>query len=527
MGQSNHNYSPSAGSVCPAPMTRAALLALRNAGALLLECHYTITDYNRGTVGAAEITLHAVAPDRLSMDVSVQTTFDNEGWEGRYDITANRLHELSDNIGNIVQGDAAVDSFPWGVAAVNENRVNEGVINYVGGTMTENEISGATVNMNGGTLTRNKVDQSANLVINGGSLAESTVAQDANVTINSGANYENFFGASSTYNQVGTGYIRYSTVNGNGTVTNGDVNINNAEFGAASVFNMTGSVGTITNSTFGYVNANALLNIPSLTLNYCNFDSGSSITASGAARLNCSRVNVSAGGRVLASAGATLNISYSAIDAYGYMQATQGSITITYSRVDALGYISHQSTGTNRVDRTVVMAQANARFLGTSTGCRIYYGLIRAGGTAYFSGTSLNSYMYYCEVGSSGQHTIENATNARHYYNVTEAASFTRVNGNGAGQSIMYYCSASSRGYLDHTSIGARIRFYAVRSEAQSIARVTGGTVAANLYYSTFSAYYYALLTLTGGTRFGLHGYGRQSFSGMPSANGTPERNWP
>ena len=63
---------PLGGTPCPAPMTRLALIGLRNAGQLRTECHYTITDHvqNRLVAGTT-ITLHAVAANELSERVEV------------------------------------------------------------------------------------------------------------------------------------------------------------------------------------------------------------------------------------------------------------------------------------------------------------------------------------------------------------------------------------------------------------------------------------------------------------------------
>lgn len=510
---------------CP-PMTRAALRALRTASGLQPSCHYVVTDYNRGNVGAAEILLHAVDESTLSMTAKVKTTFDTLSWEGRYDIDANRLVELSDNIGNVVNGDNSVDGFPWGVASVNENRVNEGVINYTAGTITENEINGATLTLVAGSSTRNTLEHSANLIINDGSLAESTLAEDANVTINSGSNYENHFGTSCLFNQVGTGIVRYTQIGAQGTTTLGDVNLQNCTIGANTILNTTGSVGNISNSTFGYSITSALQNIPSLTINQSSFDSASQIAATGATRLYLYRSSGQSGGRYLVSANASMDCSYCNVDSYGYIQTTLGTFVANYANATSLGYISHQSTGSNRVDRCSAESQANIRFLNSCTGGRIYHCKSTSGATIYQNGTSTNCYHYYCNADSFAQIYIQNGVDARHYYNNAESYSYVRTYGTNTGQSIMYYCSASARGYVEHNGIANRIRFYSVRAEGQSIARQTGSSANANLYYCSFHAYYYFLGVLTGGTRSALHGYGRQNFTGMPATNGTATRNF-
>lgn len=514
------------GNDCVESGTRTELIALRNAGQLIKDCHYVVTDYNRNNVGAAEILLHAVDENTLSMLAHVKTTHDNLAWEGTYNIDTNRLESLHDNIGNDVYGEASVDAFPWGVAAVTENEVREGRLNYTGGTVTENYIgSASTLSVSGGTVAQNTIEHSSNVTISGGTFQDNTVTNDANVTISSGSNLENEFTGSSNYNQVGTGYIRYSSISGNGTVTNGNTNITNSDFRSATAFNSTGSSGSVSNSSFGYASIVAN-NIPSLTLNQVTMDSGSSIAATNATRLYLYRSSATGGGRYLVSANRSMDCSYCSIQSYGYIQVTQGVMVATYCNVNSLGYISHQSTGSNRFDRCNVSSQANMRFLNSATGGRIYYCKASSGGSVYQNGTSTNCYQYYNEASSLGQVYIQNMTNARHYYCSADSYAYVRAYGAGAGQSVMYYCKASARGFVEHLNITARQRFYSVTAQSQSIARQTGGAAAANLYYSSFHAYYYFLGTLSGVTRFGLHGYGRQSYTGQPAINGTGTRNW-
>ena len=508
------------------PVTRAQLRALRTASALKTECHYIITDYNRGTVGAAEILLHAVNENTLSMTAMVNTVHDNLSWRGIYDIDTNRIEALHDNLGNDVYGRDAVDFFPWGVANVNRNEVRDSRLNYTDGVVTENTIiSNSTVTVRAGTLAQNTIEHSSNVTLSGGIFQDNTVSNDSNVTVTNGSNLENSFKDSSTYNQVGTGYIRYSSISGNSTITNGNTNISNSDFSGATTFNSTNSNGSVSNSTFGYESI-AVSNIPSLTLTQSTITSGSSIGATGATRLYVYRSSASAGGRYLVSAGRSLDCSYCSADNYSYFQVTQGIMNVTYSSVDSYGYISHQSTGTNRVDRCNVSAQSNIRFLNSSTGGRMYYCNTSSGATLYHSGTSNNCYFYYVDASSLAQVYAQNSVDVRFYYCSASSYGYIRAYGTNTGQSIMYYVDVRARGYAEHLNITARNRYYSVSVEGQSIARQTGGAAAANLYYSTFHAYYYFLVALSGVTRSGLHGYGRQSYTGTPASNGAGTRNW-
>ena len=115
---------------CPDPMTRAALVALRNAGSLDPQCHYVVTDWVQlpNLPGPNLIELHAVNASSLAQAVKVRTPLDNTAWSGQYDIdldAAGRMLELNDNLGNTVR-DAEnttniIGVFPWGNTNWREN----------------------------------------------------------------------------------------------------------------------------------------------------------------------------------------------------------------------------------------------------------------------------------------------------------------------------------------------------------------------------------------------------------------------
>lgn len=603
------------GSPCPAAMTRAALRALRTAGALRKDCHYTITDYNRGNVGVASILLHAVDASTLSMDVDVKTTFDTLAWDGRYDIDTNRLEYLADNIGNEVSGRAAVDGFPWGATQVTNNRVYRATFNHSGGTVNGNTIlQNAVVTISGGSFSYNEVNpeanvtssantnrntfshesnttisagdflentvmadatvvsstigdvdnnvfgqlsssnisagnvdfctvdtdgnlvnsganisavkvlQAGNLTISGGTLADSTIAEDAQVTLRSGSNYENRWGASVVFNQVGTGYIRYCTIEGTTTWTNGDVNLSNVQSYVSTV-NTTGSAGTISNSTFNYAYATNLRNIPSLTITGCTISNYGQISATGASRLYLYRCTVTDASRILVSANRRLDASYTHVKSYGYIQVTNGFLTANYCDVSNVSYIQHTSTGNNRADRVNVNSGSNARFLATSNNCRIYYCRISSGGTIYHNGSSSGCYFYYCSVDSSSQMYSNNSVNLRAYYNSASGNS-QYYSQNVTATHYAYYNVLSAHGYLRHyNSSGGRL--YAVHCSGQALVNLVGATAAGRLYYSSFSAYYYLTASNWTVTRSALHGFGRRSYTVTnPPANGTYTQNF-
>lgn len=109
---------------CPAPMTRASLIALRNAGGLSKDCDYVITDHVQGRlVAGTTIHLQAVDASTLSENVSVKTTYDNEAWIGSYNIDSGVVFYLVDNLNNVVRGTADVANFDWGNPAYNRCQI--------------------------------------------------------------------------------------------------------------------------------------------------------------------------------------------------------------------------------------------------------------------------------------------------------------------------------------------------------------------------------------------------------------------
>lgn len=165
------SFTPPGIAPCPAPMTRAALLALRTASGLRTECHYVITDGptigTAGNTSATRIELHAVSANELGQEAKVHTTFDNTAWTGFYDIdlgTAGSLVYLVDPWNNRVS-DPDADSptvhtqFPWHAGGNNlrDNQINDagltgwGAAINAGGSINDNEIRNSFVNLTGRT----------------------------------------------------------------------------------------------------------------------------------------------------------------------------------------------------------------------------------------------------------------------------------------------------------------------------------------------------------------------------------------
>lgn len=585
------------GNTCPAPMTRAALIALRASAGLDTNCHYVITNPNaQGTLTAQKIILHAVDESTLSMQAGIFTSHDVLAWNGTYDIDADDVLEITDNLQNHVISNASIVNFPFGVAAVNGNIVNarsnlihtggnfanntiasDATVTNAGNTarnhfeansnttissgdFRENRVEGdATVNssttgdvdnnifgvnsnstisgasnmdnsevatnanlfLTGGAIINTTIKEQSTLRVSGGVLRESTVGQEASVTLISGDNYENTWGNSVVYNQVGSGYIRYSTIEGTTTWTNGDTNISNVTAYTATV-NTTGSVGTIANSTLNRAYCAAMLNIPSLTIQNSTISNYGQVSATNAARLYFYSSTFTDGSRILVSAGSRVDASYTNVRSYGYLQSSVsgGFLQCNYCEVGSYGYIRNTTPNTNRAERCDVSSQSNIRFDGSANNCRVYYCNVSGGAAIYHTGTSNGCYIYYATANSLAQIYTQNSTNARMYYIDADSYSYIRSINNSATHYI-YYCSANARGYIQMQNNTGLVRFYGVSARGQSIVEIRNSSLG-NIYYSTFDAYFYLYATLTAGTRSGLFGQGRLTRTRTNPATGAP-----
>lgn len=570
------------GTECPAPMTRAALRALRTSGGLLKDCHYVITDYNRGTVGAATILLHAVDANTLGMDANVKTVYDTLAWDGRYDIDTNRITELNDNLGNEVSGQELVDTFPWGVTTVSDNIVDEGaVFNYTAGNFIDNRIeSGANVTATAGNTQRNTFRAASNTVVSAGDFLENEVHSDATVNSSTTGDVDNnVFGSLSIANISGTANVDANTVlnNSNLTVTGGNVADNYIDSDSAltvsagsvyenrlessAIVNLVGganfyrntvsnesslTVGghTVFESTFTRTTVNTTgsagngirysaftratitaQNVPLFYINSSDYSANSQVSASNAARFYSEYDTMSGYGRMLVSAGKSLTSSYNDVRDYAYIQVLNGVLTARYNSVSNVSYIQSNTTGTNTVDRNHVNSQSTVRVLGTSTGCRIYYCNVSSGSSVYHNGTSTGCYFYYCDASSSSTMYSNNSVNLRAYYN-SAAGNSQYYSLNVTATHYAYYNSMQGHGYIRHAnSSGGRI--YAVACSGQGLLQLSGATPAGRIYYSSFHAYYYLYANNWTITRTSLHGYGRRTYNVTnPATNGTFTQNF-
>lgn len=155
------SFTPEAAAPCPEqPMTHAEVVALRDAGQLRVECHYVVEDWVQGTTltGPNLVELHATSPSVLSMEAKVFTPYDNEAWEGLYDIdrgTVGQMIELRDNLNNVVRDttgtSAIVGTFPWGTALWSENYLDSVTLTApaTGRAFQRNTVKDSTLDMTG------------------------------------------------------------------------------------------------------------------------------------------------------------------------------------------------------------------------------------------------------------------------------------------------------------------------------------------------------------------------------------------
>lgn len=132
-GSAGNPYVISSGAGCAYEplMTNADAISLRNSAGLVVGCPVLISDGPTigvsGSTSDTTILLWPVSASELGMAAQVNTTFDNSGWFGLYDVDANRILDLHDNLGNVVYdagGTLLETQFPWGFSIVTGNQIS-------------------------------------------------------------------------------------------------------------------------------------------------------------------------------------------------------------------------------------------------------------------------------------------------------------------------------------------------------------------------------------------------------------------
>ena len=459
------------GTDCPEPMTRSALIAL--AGSYEKDCHYVLTDYTRGTVGATSIELHAVDADTLSNSVSVKTTHDNMAWEGVYDIHANRMQALFDNENNQVKGPTAVDAFPWGVASVTQNTVNNGLLTYTAGTVQLNTIeSGSDIKVNGGTFSYNSVENDAQITINGGNVQRNSIGHQSNLTVDAGDFLENRVSSDAIVN-----------VN-----TTGDVD--NNEFSAFAVVNVTGSASvdacTVKHSSNLTISGGSLTDTTLAEDSDVTFYGGSHYENHFGASVVFRQVE-----------GTTAYVRYSTIEGTSTWVNGQVNLSNVSSYISTANTTGSVGTISNSVFNRAYMANMQDIPALTITDSNISsYGQISATGAAKL-------YVYRAQISSGGRLLVTaDKTLNTSYANLTgygyiqvldgiATVNYTSLSGGGyvqhntPGTNTISNSSADGRGTLRFLGTSTNCRIYNCTANGNGQIYHNGASTGCYIYYST------------------------------------------
>lgn len=379
LGESENN--------CVITDTRANLIALRNAGSLVVGCHYVLTDHVQGRlVAGTTITLHADSSNEFSENVTVNTTYDNEGWRGIYDIDRALVLELQDNRNNIVRGfnGTEVSNFDWGnISYTNVTVDNATLTADIGNTATKQNVTIdkiANVNITGFTGNLNNITFStavtANFTNANGTWRYSTIRGGGNFNVSGytggGDNYYNTIDAASNINFSNSSsqvILRQNEITA-GTITHtgvstGTLNVATTKLFSSTINHAAGALNlTIQGNSEIVSGANINHLTGTMTLN--NVQARSSTiqnNLSAGAITNLNQVYVLQGSTVNNSSTGTLSMTQSTLDILSIVARDSGStgtLTVNASKVIQNGYVRHLSTNTGN---TVV---SNSEIVGSS-----------------------------------------------------------------------------------------------------------------------------------------------------------------
>lgn len=298
-GDSWNIYNPAASAGCVITDTRANLLGM--VGALNPACHYVMTDFAQGvfSAGTVRILLHATDASTFSNTVMFDTAFDNTAWYAQYDIQANILIEVKDNLGNIVYDRAGVNTplFDWGNTQYTNVRLFNTPITKTNGQLvlavSNIELYDSSLNITGstGTLTNvygNKATISATnrtLSIDGLEIRSSTLTATSgtgSLTINNSSLLNNI-----TFTKTNNSA---TTLQGSSIRNNSTINISAVGAGVTTInFSDINNQSTITHSGSGGLIVNRLLMENQCTITAAK--SASNITLTGVVYRNASTSN--------------------------------------------------------------------------------------------------------------------------------------------------------------------------------------------------------------------------------------------
>lgn len=431
-----------AGNSCPAPMTRAALLALRAAGGLSKDCDYVITDHIQGRlVAGTTIHMQAIDASTLSMAVAVDTIYDNVAWSGIYDIDRALVLELTDNRGNVARGfnGSEVANFDWGNAAYTNVRVEQSTLTVTYGApalITNVRIhEGSIVTLTGFTGTLNHFEvgivSSLNLSNANGSWRYGKVLENSNF------NASGYTGGGDSY------YFEISDASSvNISAASAQINFRTSDLHAMTL-NMAGVLAAAT------------------TFLGCDLWQ-STVSKAGTGLANITRLRMHGNSTLALNSNNSFNITNSVIeDGSSVTHATgvAGALTITGSDVKQQSNITHSGAGALNVTRNLLAGNSNitidaASNVATTLSDNFVQGnatlrVIGATATGTFNVAASeilgSSFIYKRHAGNlsvgraylSGQSRIDAQSGNRNYsFNQINGRSVSRITMTGAGAGI-------------------------------------------------------------------------------------------
>lgn len=532
------SYTPPsvAGAECPAPMTRAELLALRNSGGLELGCRYTITDpVQAGNFNPTALVFDAVSPTELDTEGEAIVPWSANPVTVIYNIdsTTAAYSRVIDNQRNDVTGTHAhIGAFPWGRRSVFANTVRNSTVNWTAGLLYQNEITAlSTVNSSANTY-RNKISRGTVTVV-AQVFAENDILRST-VTTTAGST-TSWFGNeihSSTVIMTGTGYVRNSKIWADTDLHTGNMAIVNSEFHNCRATRFTGSTGTVLRSKLSQIaSGTRLRDFVRLNLWRVDINGDSRIAAAGPATLVMERSTMGAGSRVNLVAGSNVTI-VDTTQERGIITETAGGFGLVQrSTVSGDSSIRFQSAASVSIANRNIVRNASLfdgsrlQFRGNSERCRFERSQLTGSSTANFANANNTIVLYSAAAAQSTIHA-DNDLGSRIYHSSATAHSSLVVRNPGAGNPLMYYCHAAASSTIVMRDCFGAARLYSITASSQSILRLQNG--GGRLYYSSFTAYYYLFVTIpTGTTRNSFHGYGRRTNTLVnPPANGTFVQNF-
>lgn len=398
MGGAAAFYFPPAtgGTSCPNPMTRAALVAMRDAGTLSKDCDYVITNHVQGRlVAGTSLHLQAVDNKTLSMHAQVKSTYDNVAWEGRYDIDTGLVYELRDNRNNTVIGAAAVAAFDWGNTAYTDCRVEHSTWNVtIGSTVPMSKVrvlDGSvmtTTGVTGGGVTNVTVGPTSSLNLTNSNLQ----VRDSSLRNGAALNATGFTGG-------GAGVYRSDLIDGCAVTFGagaGAVQMYYSAVRGSTSISHTGSGGFTLNSSLVADNA--------------------SITHSSTGALTLSGSQVIGVATSITHTAGSISMSGTQIGPYGRVlknnAASTGTLTMNYCVVDTVGYV--QQLGAGPLSMTGVRIHSNSNInvpatANTSAGMAVNYTRIDQQSGVTFSATAGAMSVTGCDIASGSNITKSGA----------------------------------------------------------------------------------------------------------------------